>query len=203
MEFDTAARQEAGGLAQPQEDPPHVPNDWQPSCCRGGLWRRHHHLLGGGTIQQPHTSPHFLDHVHSAGVLRLWTLQSWAQQPHLYHQSLRWRKGKGGQSWWALDKAMPGQSVDLFPHFWNRTTLWWNFCREPLWCLYPCRPRAELIFSLNKETKPPPLLKLSSGDIDMEITSSREKWEWSLRRVNMSPTANEEALLKKDRNWFL
>lgn len=92
LELDAAAWQEAGCLAQPQEDPSNLPNDWQQGRRRCGLWRGHHHLLRGGNILQPDPPPHFLCHVYSPAVLGLRTLQSRAQQPHFYRQGLSWRE---------------------------------------------------------------------------------------------------------------
>lgn len=93
MEFDAAARQEAGRLAQPQEDPPHAPNERQPGGCGRGLQQRHHHLLGGGAEQQPDTPSHLRRHLHQAAVFGFRTLQGGAQQPHLHpRQGLKSRR---------------------------------------------------------------------------------------------------------------
>lgn len=86
MEFDAAARQKAGRLAQPQEDPPRAPNERQPGGCGRGLQWRHHHLLRGGAEQQPVTPPHLLHHLHQAAVFGFRTLQGGAQQSHLRRQ---------------------------------------------------------------------------------------------------------------------
>lgn len=89
LEPDAAARQEAGCLAQPQEDPPFQPDVRQPCGCGPGLWRRHNHLLRGGAFQHPDPLAHLQHLLQPACVSRFWPLQGWAPQQNLYSEGVR------------------------------------------------------------------------------------------------------------------
>lgn len=169
MEPDAAARQEAGCLAQPQKDPPNAPDDRQPSCCSSRLWRRNHQLLRGGTVQPSDQPPHLLRIFHSAGVLGLRPLQSWAQQPHLYCQSLRHSKGK-----------RRSESITVWQLCWFDS----NTLQDNSVLIY--FPRTTQLFAgafanwnLNSRAHLPKAhqSKLWSGDTLMSIISDTEEWE--------------------------